>query len=91
MLLDGIDLLQSHICGCGLNGFVYEGMNNIPNIKVHLKTHSGNVNIWNIHVFFKEKQIGPMQEPLLLGFVINMGTYHPAHLHSLVSAFVVNL
>ena len=37
---------------------------------------------------FKEKQIGPMQEPLLLGFVINMGTDHPAHLHSLVSAFV---
>ena len=29
MLLDGVDvgLLQLHICGCGLNGFVYKGMN----------------------------------------------------------------
>ena len=29
-----------------------------------------------------------MQEPLLLGFVINKGTDHPAHLHSLFSALV---
>ena len=32
--------------------------------------------------------MGPMQEPLVLGFVINKGTDHPAHLHSLFSAFV---
>ena len=28
----------------GLNRFVHEGMNGISNIKVHLKTRSGNVN-----------------------------------------------
>ena len=46
-LLDGLDIrpLKWHICGCGLNGFVHEGMNDISNIKVHLKTRSGNVNI----------------------------------------------
>ena len=33
------------ICGCGLNRFVHEGMNNISNVKIHLKTCSGNVNI----------------------------------------------
>ena len=31
--------------GCGLNRFVHEGMNHISNVKVHLKTRSGNVNI----------------------------------------------
>ena len=31
--------------GCGLNRFVNEGMNHISNVKVHLKTRSGNVNI----------------------------------------------
>ena len=46
-LLDGLDFspLKWHVCGCGLNGFVHEGMNHISNVKVHLKTHSGNVNI----------------------------------------------
>ena len=47
MLLDGIDIspLKWRVCGCGLNRFVHEGMNHISNVKVHLKTFSGNVNI----------------------------------------------
>ena len=46
-LLDGLDVspLKWHECGCGLNRFVHEGMNHISNVKVHLKTRSGNVNI----------------------------------------------
>ena len=46
-LLDGLDVspLKLHVCGCGLNRFVHEGMNHISNVKVHLKTRSGNVNI----------------------------------------------
>ena len=46
-LLDGLDVspLKWGECGCGLNRFVHEGMNHISNVKVHLKTHSGNVNI----------------------------------------------
>ena len=48
MLLDVIDVspLKLRVCGCGLNWFVYEGMNHISNVKVHLlKTRRGNVNI----------------------------------------------
>ena len=47
-LLDGLDvsLLKWCVCGCGLNQFVHEGMNHISNEKVHLKTRSGNVNIY---------------------------------------------
>ena len=47
MLLDGVDVgpLKWSICGCGLNGFVHEGMKGISNVKVHLKTGSGKVNI----------------------------------------------
>ena len=46
-LLDGVDIgqLKWCVCGCGLNPFVHEGMNYISNVKVHLKTSSGNVNI----------------------------------------------
>ena len=46
-LLDGLDVspLKWHVCWCGLNQFVHEGMNNISNVKVNLKTSSGNVNI----------------------------------------------
>ena len=46
-LLDGLDVsrLEWCICGCDLNRFVHEGMNNISNGEVHLKTRSGNVNI----------------------------------------------
>ena len=45
--LDGVDVdpLKWCVCGCGLNQFVHEGMNGISNVKVHLKTRSGNVNI----------------------------------------------
>ena len=46
VLLDGLDVSppKCRICGRGLNQFVYEGMNHISNVKVHLKTCSGNVN-----------------------------------------------
>ena len=46
-LLDGLDVspLKWRVCGCGLNRFVHEGMDHISNVKVHLKTRSGNVNI----------------------------------------------
>ena len=46
-LLDGLDVspLKWHVCGCVVNRFVYEGMNHISNVKVHLKTRSGNVDI----------------------------------------------
>ena len=46
-LLDGLDVspLKRRVWGCGLNRFVHEGMNHISNVKVHLKTRSGNVNI----------------------------------------------
>ena len=46
-LLDGIDvgLLKWRLCGCALKIIVHEGMNHISNVKVHLKTHSGNLNI----------------------------------------------
>ena len=48
MLLNKFDVspLKWHVCGCGLNRFVHEGMNHISNVKVHLKTCSGNVNIY---------------------------------------------
>ena len=44
-LLDGLDVspLKWRVCGCGLNRFVHEGMNDISKVKVHLKTRSGNV------------------------------------------------
>ena len=46
-LLDGLDvsLLKWRVCGCGLHRFVHEDMNHISKVTVHLKTHSGNVNI----------------------------------------------
>ena len=47
MLLDGLDVspLLYRVCGCGFNRFVHECMNHTSNVKVHLKTRSGNVNI----------------------------------------------
>ena len=47
-LLDGLDVspLKWRVCGCGLNRFVHDGMNHISNVEVHLKTRSGNVNIF---------------------------------------------
>ena len=48
-LLDGLDVtcssLKWRVYGCGLNRFIHDGMNHISNVKVHLKTLSGNVNI----------------------------------------------
>ena len=46
-LLDGLDVspLKRRVCERGLNRFVHEGMNRISNVKVHLKTRSGNVNM----------------------------------------------
>ena len=46
-LLDGVDVGPSkwHVRGRGLNRSVHEGMNDVSNVKVHLKTRSGNVNI----------------------------------------------
>ena len=45
ILSDGLEVspLKWCVCGCGLNRFVHEGMNHISNVKVHLKTRSGNV------------------------------------------------
>ena len=47
MLLDGLDIspLKWRLYGCGLNRFVHEGMKDVSNVKVHLKTSSRNVNI----------------------------------------------
>ena len=42
-LLDDVSPLKWRVCGCGLNRFVHEGMSHISNVKVHLKTRSGNV------------------------------------------------
>ena len=46
-LLDGIDIGPPKQCVCwrGLNRSVHRAMNNISNVKVLLKTRSGNVNI----------------------------------------------
>ena len=58
-LLDGIDVstLKWRVYGCGLNRFVHEGMNHISNVKVNLKTRSGNVNICNMTTFRKENKL----------------------------------
>ena len=47
VLLDGLDVspLSRRVCWCGLNRFVHEGMNHLSNVKVHLKTRSGKVNM----------------------------------------------
>ena len=52
-LKDGLDNspLKLRVCGCFLNRFVHEGMNDISNVKVHLKTRSGNVNILLLSLF----------------------------------------
>ena len=46
-LLDGVDVgpPKQRVCWGGLNRTVHEAMNNISNVKIHLKTRSGNVNI----------------------------------------------
>ena len=52
-LLDVIDVCppKQRVCWRGLNRSVHEAMNNISNVKVHVKTRSGNVNIKNIYIF----------------------------------------
>ena len=52
-LLDGLDgsPLKWHVCGCGLNRFVHEVMKHISNVKVHLKSRSGNVNIAKCFIY----------------------------------------
>ena len=47
MLLDGVYVgpPKQRVCWRGLNRSVHEAMNNISNVKVELKTRSGNVNI----------------------------------------------
>ena len=47
-LLDGIDVGPPKwcVCGRGLNQFVHDDMNTNSMVKVHLKTCSGNVNIF---------------------------------------------
>ena len=44
-LLDGVDVgpLKWRVCGCGLNLLIHEGMNDISNVKFHLKTRIRNV------------------------------------------------
>ena len=66
-LLDGLDIspLKWRVSGCGLYRFVHEGMNHISNVKVHLKTRSGNVNIHTyIHskIFSDETQCNPVPD-----------------------------
>ena len=46
-LLDGVAVgpPKLRVCGRGLNRSVHEGMNDISNVKAHLRTRSENVNI----------------------------------------------
>ena len=44
MFLDGIAVGPPKWGICGLNQSVHEGINDISNVKAHLKTHSENVN-----------------------------------------------
>ena len=60
-LLDGLDasLLKWRVCGCGLNRFVHESMNDISNVKVHLKTRNGNINIVKISTIVDKCCVDP--------------------------------
>ena len=52
-LLDGVNVGQFKCreCRCGLNFFFFlEGMNNIFNVKVHLKTCRGNIKYFKLNV-----------------------------------------
>ena len=42
-LLDGVDPPKWRVCGHDLNQSVHETMKDISNVKLHLKTHNGNV------------------------------------------------
>ena len=52
-LLDGVAIGQPkwRMCGHGLNRSVLEGMEDISNVKIHLRTCSGNVNIGTPHIY----------------------------------------
>ena len=56
-LLGGVDVgaPKWHVCRCDLTRFVHEGMNGISNVKVHLKTCSGNVNIFKLTHFIGDE------------------------------------
>ena len=58
-LLDGVDAgpPKWRVLRRGLNGSVNEGMKDISNVKVHLKTHSGNVNI----IYLRRSQVKIVQ------------------------------
>ena len=49
-LLDGVDVVphKQRVCWRALNSSVHEAMNNISNVKVHLKIRSGNVKYFKI-------------------------------------------
>ena len=59
MLLDRVDVgpPKPRTCWSGLNRSIHEAMINISNVKVHLKTCSGNANIrkQNNHNFIRKK------------------------------------
>ena len=52
-LLDGVDVgpPKRRVYWRGFNRYVHEAMNSIRNVKVYLKTRSGNVNIIIIRMF----------------------------------------
>ena len=58
MLLNSVDVGPPK-CGHSLNGSIYEGMNDISNVNVNLKTRSGDVKIkvWMPYVQFKVSDI----------------------------------
>ena len=82
-LLDGLDdsSLKWLLCGCGLNRFVHDGMNHISNVKVHLKTRSGNVNIVTkrLHLVMARHSKDPRNQVigmLKAGSTVNDFTHH---------------
>ena len=80
MLLDELDVspLKLHVCGCGLNRFIHEGMNHISNLKFHLKTRSGNVNM-SIFALIKGHNSGTNERKIMCNnpklYLDNMNAY----------------
>ena len=76
-VLDGIDvgLPKWGISGCDLNRSVHEGMNDMSNVKVHLKTDSGNV-ITCIHTQQQNKQKAIKQCPKSILYFATTITYY---------------
>ena len=60
-LLDriGVGAPKQRACSRGLNRSVHEAMNTISNVKVHLKTRSGNVNIGNNDAINRSSYMSP--------------------------------